>query len=334
VHEGSLELALTWDGKRIVAAKVASQRPQVASLLRGLPAAAVSDRVRQLFGICRQAQSAAAALCVRSARGERLTPGALDELALPVALETISEHLCHLLIAWPTLLADPSRPPRVADCGDWRRRLRAAADRRSAAAIAADLLDWLGEAELPSPGDESPPGASAQLLPVLPATEWERMALVEDFALRPTLAGEVAETGALARQVGDAAITRLLAAGRRLAARLLARRLELRWLAAALAEPPRLSALLDACPASAGVGVARVETARGTLLHRLELAGDGIAEYLIVAPTEWNFHPQGAFVREISGCPAASPEAARFAAERVALSLDPCVPCSCRLVDA
>ncbi len=92
--------------------------------------------------------------------------------------------------------------------------------------------------------------------------------------------------------------------------------------------------MLDACPASAGVGVARVETARGTLLHRLELAGDGIAEYLIVAPTEWNFHPQGAFVREISGCPAASPEAARFAAERVALSLDPCVPCSCRLVDA
>lgn len=334
MQEGSLDLALTWDGKRIVAATVASNRPQVASLLRRLPAAAVSERVLQLFGICRQAQAAAAALCVRSARGERLTPGALDELALPVALETISEHLCHLLIAWPTLLADPSRPPRVADCGDWRRRLRAASDRRSAAAVAADLARWLGEAELPSPGEESPHIAAAPLLPVLPAAEWERMALLADFALLPTRAGEVAETGALARQVGDAAITRLLAAGRRFAARLLARRLELCWLAAALADPPRLSALLDASPVRAGVGLARVETARGTLLHRLELAGDGVAHYLIVAPTEWNFHPQGAFVREISGFPAASQRAARFAAERLALSLDPCVPCSCRLVDA
>ncbi|MCM8613983.1 hypothetical protein [Accumulibacter sp.] len=334
MHEGSLDLALTWDGKRIVAATVVSKRPQVASLLRGLPAAAVSDRVLQLFGICRQAQAAAAALCVRSARGERLAPGALDELALPVALETISEHLCHLLIAWPSLLADPSRPPRVADCGDWRRRLRAAADRRSAAAVAADLVGWLGEADLPSPGDESPHGAVAPLLPLLPAAEWACMELMEDFALRPNLAGEVAETGTLARQAGAAAITRLLAAGRRIEARLRARLLELHSLAAALADPPRLSALLDARPVRADVGLARVETARGTLLHRLDLAGDGVGHYLIVSPTEWNFHPQGPFVREIGGCPADSRRAARFAAERLALSLDPCVPFSCSFVDA
>jgi len=39
VRQGSLDLALTWDGKQIVAAAVVSTRPQVASLLRAWPAA-------------------------------------------------------------------------------------------------------------------------------------------------------------------------------------------------------------------------------------------------------------------------------------------------------
>ena len=334
MNQGSLDLALTWDGSEIVVVSVGAARPQVASVLVGLPAAAVGDVVFRLFGICRQAQAAAAGLCLRAARGERLAAVALDELALPVALETISEHLCHLLIAWPTLLADPRRPPRVAACGDWRRRLRAVADRQAAAALAAELVDWLDESDLPAVDEQPPAAATAPLLPRLTAAEWAGVAAVDDFALRPTLAGEVAETGALARQAGDATIASLLAAGRRLQARLLARLLELRWLAAALADPPRLSSLLDACPVRAGAGLARVETARGSLLHRLELAGDEVADYLIVAPTEWNFHPQGAFVREISGCPASARRAAQLAAERLALSLDPCVAFTCRFVDA
>ena len=334
MNQGSLDLALTWDGRAIVAAAAVSTRPQVTSVLLGWPVAAVGDVVFRLFGICRQAQAAAAGLCARAARGERLSAVTLDELALPVALETISEHLCHLLIAWPTLLADPLRPPRVAACGDWRRRLQVVAGRQSAATLAAELVDWLDEADLPAVDGQPPAVATAPLLPRLTAAEWETVAAVENFALRPTLGGEAAETGALARQADDARIAGLLAAGRRLDARLLARLLELRWLAAALAEPPRLSSLLDACAVRVGAGLARVETARGSLLHRLELAGDGVAHYQIVAPTEWNFHPQGAFVREISGCPASSRRAAQLAGERLALSLDPCVAFSCRLIDA
>ena len=334
MNQGSLDLALTWDGRAIVAAAAVSTRPQVTSVLLGWPVAAVGDVVFRLFGICRQAQAAAAGLCARAARGERLSAVTLDELALPVALETISEHLCHLLIAWPTLLADPLRPPRVAACGDWRRRLQVVAGRQSAATLAAELVDWLDEADLPAVDGQPPAVATAPLLPRLTAAEWEDVAAADDFALRPTLGGEVAETGALARQVGDRTIAHLLAAGRRLQARVLARLLELRWLAAALADPPQLSSLLDACPVGTGVGLARVETARGTLLHRLELAGDGVARYLIVAPTEWNFHPQGAFVREISGWRATSRRAGQLAAERLALSLDPCVAFRCRFVDA
>ena len=36
-----------------------------------------------------------------------------------------------------------------------------------------------------------------------------------------------------------------------------------------------------------------METARGLLMHEIALDGERIADYCIVAPTEWNFHPQG-----------------------------------------
>ncbi|EXI73341.1 MAG: hypothetical protein AW07_02761 [Candidatus Accumulibacter sp. SK-11] len=59
MEQGSLDLALTWGGKQISAAAVASTRPQVARVLCGLPAARVADIVPRLFGICRQAQTTA-----------------------------------------------------------------------------------------------------------------------------------------------------------------------------------------------------------------------------------------------------------------------------------
>jgi hypothetical protein len=50
-----------------------------------------------------------------------------------------------------------------------------------------------------------------------------------------------------------------------------------------------------------------------------------VGGYVIVAPTEWNFHPQGAFVREITGYHASSVADTELAARRLALALDPCV---------
>ena len=40
-------------------------------------------------------------------------------------------------------------------------------------------------------------------------------------------------------------------------------------------------------------GNAIVETARGLLMHEVTLENDRVSEYWIVAPTEWNFYPQG-----------------------------------------
>jgi Ni,Fe-hydrogenase I large subunit len=92
--------------------------------------------------------------------------------------------------------------------------------------------------------------------------------------------------------------------------------------------------LFDACTPAPGVGVARVETARGALLHRVRLADgekrrDGgkqmIDEYAVVAPTEWNFQPRGAFAAALRGAMATDAGALRGHGLRLALALDPWV---------
>ena len=51
-----------------------------------------------------------------------------------------------------------------------------------------------------------------------------------------------------------------------------------------------------------GQGFAAVDSARGRLYHSLHLDAAGrIADYRIVAPTEWNFHPDGPFARALRG---------------------------------
>ena len=81
-----------------------------------------------------------------------------------------------------------------------------------------------------------------------------------------------------------------------------------------------------------GHGIAGVETARGPLMHAAELAGDRVARYRIVAPTEWNFHPEGALPADLIGRPAGAPRAVAQRVELAVQSLDPCVRCSVEIV--
>ncbi|MBF5005653.1 nickel-dependent hydrogenase large subunit [Diaphorobacter caeni] len=46
-------------------------------------------------------------------------------------------------------------------------------------------------------------------------------------------------------------------------------------------------------------GMAWIEMARGVLMHRVELDGERVSRCDVVAPTEWNFHPQGAVARTL-----------------------------------
>ncbi|KPG00843.1 hydrogenase [Rhodopseudomonas sp. AAP120] len=147
------------------------------------------------------------------------------------------------------------------------------------------------------------------------------------FAARPDLAGRIPETGALARLAGHPLIRSV---GPGLAGRRLARLIE------ATTTPQRLRALrrgeaeaaglLRATSLGDGIGLGAVECARGRLHHLIALDRDGrITRYEILAPTEWNFHPQGPLARALIGAPLSAGEAGRRRIAALVAAFDPCV---------
>jgi hypothetical protein len=138
------------------------------------------------------------------------------------------------------------------------------------------------------------------------------------FCREPHWLGRAAETGALARRQGAAATASAMAA------RWLARLEELRdW--AAGREKVGAGGTASAVQAAPGRGRALAETSRGLLMHEIALDGDRIADYFIVAPTEWNFHPQGPLAGWLTGRDAGDREELTAFAARAVAALDPCV---------
>ena len=68
-----------------------------------------------------------------------------------------------------------------------------------------------------------------------------------------------------------------------------------------------------------------VQTARGLLVHMANIQQDKISQYFIVAPTEWNFHPQGILKKIMLHTSFKSPELAKKAVKLAVIALDPCV---------
>jgi uptake hydrogenase large subunit len=69
-----------------------------------------------------------------------------------------------------------------------------------------------------------------------------------------------------------------------------------------------------------------VQNARCLLLHRAVLDKQGtIADYRLVAPTEWNFHPDGPYAQGLNDKPASTRAQVLHDAELLAHALDPCV---------
>ncbi|HEX5802214.1 MAG TPA: nickel-dependent hydrogenase large subunit [Azospira sp.] len=330
MEQGTVRLRVCWDGEggRIVAAGVDCRRPQAASLLVGRAPAEALALVPRLFSLCARAQAAAAQLAAAAAAGR--LPAVDAGTTLAVAREAIGEHLWRLLLDWPALLGEA---PAKAALLDWRKRLLTASSPADNDALGAALLDWLPSLAAIAAAEPAPAAVTA-LLPWQPASAWAALPIDAAFAAAPTWAGRPAETGALARRHAAPPVAALLAAGQRVAARHAARLADLDFLARGLRDPALLRDWLDAAPAGDGVGLARVETARGLLLHLMQVKDERVARYVIVAPTEWNFHPQGAFAGELAGAPAASREQAALIARRLALALDPCVNYEVVVADA
>ncbi len=354
----TLRLEARWNGERVSSVAVHNARPQGARVLVGRSVDDALQAVPALFGVCPHAQEhAARAACVAAgAAGIERGEDWAEERA--IAAEMAQEHLCRLMLDWPALFGHASRRERFANL---HRRLSRASDSRAAYELGGDLLDLIavellggffrairepqglaefverarsggtiGEAlaDLIEMGSSTAEKDAVPLLPELSASEWAHAlggVPSEQFCAAPVIGGRAHETGALARHAESLLVHTLLARGHRIAGRLLARAIDLADCASRLRHPLAndMSRLIDAGPIGEGSGIACVETARGVLLHAVRIEDGRIADYAIIAPTHWNFHPEGAFVREAAGCTAPSLEAALLRLRALALALDP-----------
>jgi hypothetical protein len=190
------------------------------------------------------------------------------------------------------------------------------------------------------------PEAGRSDVPLLPAVERaELLATVvpamdrdASFARAPTWDGEPRETGPLARACRHPLVAPLVARdGQTAAARMVARLVDLALLVGRLAGTSRSKdtpRLVTALPLGDHEGLAAVQTARGLLVHRVRLDDGRVADYAVVAPTEWNFHPQGALARGLAGMTADTEDGLRHRAQVAVQALDPCVGCRIEIGDA
>lgn len=364
--EGEITVRLDCADGRVRQVGVTSSRTGLPPrLVRGRPAADVQRLVPLLFSICNRAQGAASASAIAAAQGLSTTVGDPARQTLEVMLENLQESVWRLLIDWPKAMGEDTRVPPVAlvrhasntvvDDGVTLDALLAVADSVLvehvygvppeawlAATNVAVLDKWIERAPtLPARllrrmRDESP-GLGLSDVALMPDATLENLArslLAEmevdsDYTRYPRWAGMPAETGALARQVGMPLVAELLGRdGRAASTRFVARLVELAVLmrdlrarSAGRIAPVRGHAL------AFGIGIGLAETARGLLLHRVQVERGLVIDYRIVAPTEWNFHPGGALPQGLTGRAADDAGRIEREARTVVQSLDPCVAC-------
>jgi len=352
--EGKIRIALTWDGQTI--RKVAlTPRPLLDAnrLVRGKSAQEAAQIIPLLFSLCGQAQGVAAALALDAAQGRLV---ASPEQQRRVIVEALQETAWRVLLDLPQLFGLPGDPQTLAAL---RKRCAANPSGEALAAYleallerhlfgipsrdwcafttAAQLETWLAQAETPLAvmlrrlwhGAGNWGNSDIGLLPEFSAAQMVEQllpALLADpnFAGLPHWHGLPAESGALARLSRHPLLEEMRhQQGNTVTVRLLARLHDLAGFTDRLRGGDTL--WLRQAKVKENTGLAWLQTSRGLLIHYAEVENGRVTDYRIVAPTEWNFHPDGALVRGLTGKPAASADEARHHAALLLHALDPCV---------
>lgn len=335
------------------AAPVSGVRAPLAQrLLQGRPGPQAPLLLGSLYALCGQAHRVCAQLALDALAvpaGARVRPRPEQRLAL--WRETVREHARRVLLDWPRLLGQGGEPDVLA---------LATCPAQWSALHPGDLAlgAWLEQQVLGMPvarwlqGCQQNPGkwllqwahetptTTAQLLlgawPLAGAWPLPPQALELDaggevlrqlaqsmradagFTSQPRLGGRCQETGCWSRAGAQAlAVTDVWT---RLAARVhdlarLAQDTGCGWLRA------------GAQALGAGEAVAWCEMSRGVLVHwlRMDSAG-GIERYGVLAPTEWNFHPQGVVAQTLRQLPGTvAPQDIGPAVDLLVAAFDPCV---------
>ncbi len=259
--------------------------------------------------------------------------------------EAIREYAFRTLLDWPRALGEPEEAAALREFTATTAISPEARDRLARRVFGQPAASWLAITTMSAFdrwlergdtvagrmlatlrfGDGGFGESDTPLVPVPDAMRAQRLAAEmesdPEFCRRPTLNGAPAETGALARRFSDPLVAELRTRfGNSVLARFTAR---LREMAALIAGSGTLRA--GAVSLGGGRGIGWTENARGLLVHLATVAEGRAARYRILAPTEWNFHPDGALSRGLCGTRYASEADLRHRAALLVQSLDPCV---------
>lgn len=339
---------------------VTTRAPLAARLLRGTPAASAPAKLGALYALCGNAHALTAQLAIDAALGVRERQTQKESLAL--LAETMREHARRIWLDWPRLFgaAPPDAQAMAAlrtcplfqetglpDAPTMRSWIERAMLGESLPAWlkfwqadARSCLDgWVEQGKtLPAMllrgiaiGAQQWEGQAVPLLPHARHAAMRQLAQAIDaddgFDMMPSWQGKHCETGSWNRLANADCRAAGEAHGAWL--RLGARVAEL----AALGSETQPTLALGALRTAPGEAIAWCEMARGLLLHRVRVEQGRveatIADYRIVAPTEWNFHPQGIVATLLARMPAARTAAQRAQASRsigvLAAAFDPCI---------
>lgn len=318
---------------------------------RLLEGAATSDAPRlieTLFTLCAASQRIACEAALAAAQSLPITDATRRRWARAIDAERIAELLRASVMDWP------GEADRRACGGPLRQALKAARSAGSEhcdeAAIHAALRESVLALGAPLCADSPPEGWFALLwreatglaeLAPFPATvdflaggdaEKVHLALREggaEFTSRPHLPGRAVETGVFARR-----FDRLRRDAGLPAARLQARLIDIAQALEDLNRPEGRGAedgVVAIRSEGPGEGFAMVDSPRGFLCHRVELDSYGaIKNYVILAPTEWNFHPSGPFAAALAGARVGRRDLLWLIGVHAAL-FDPCAPCAIQI---
>lgn len=328
---------------------IRQQRPAITRALAGLPPAVALQRIPTLLPICGGAQAAAAALALAAARGEPE-----EAVAGSSASQWREQALAcgwRLCVDWPDLLGEPRQMTAL-------KQLHQSPDEKTCATALGGMVSGL-EAVHTLDGLLGWVKASDCLAAaVIRRTEqqagsWARTrssVSLEAAGLRPracsALAAEPFDPGDPADsplEVGPLAMARdplteelCETMGSSVVSRLLAQLLDARFLVGVMLDregeqqPAGRGPGAWSCTRSdvARSGIGCVVTSRGPVFHQVRLVaaedtgGDSVADWRVLAPTDWHFGRRGPVALELAKLEVPTREQVAL----VVASYDPCAP--------
>jgi hypothetical protein len=329
----------------IVGTRPIATADTLSRMLKGQHFGATQARLGHVFTLCAHAHRRACALAFAAASAN--APSVQPQPLALLRWETARDHLRTIALEWPQRLGKPTlKDEAMSWLGTCPIHLAGAAqptEPKVWESLAA-LHNWLAQdfdfparcvARWYAQGkDVTVPLHALDVLSHDAATQQQQLRLLGQaiathpaFTHSPQWQGACAETGTWTRlrHTSQPAAPKPVSAWTRL---------ESRWqelldiaAAPALADDATHDPLLSSGALALGDGqaIAWCEMARGLLLHWVQLDSLGaVAQYRVLAPTEWNFHPQGALALALA---ARAPQDTA-AAQTLAAAFDPCVECT------